>query len=225
MVDINYFLDAEKKFRQDHPNGPEPIYDQECANFTYKSYPDDFLEKGWMNKIAKARHSEEVNSAMINFNLTTVEVFIMKCFYGRLSSYFRDDQYEVGKIPEIAQKMQEVLESFIRKAPKHNEGVLYRFLNLYDKSDFKIGDVFEPLFSLTTTNLDWKQDKNVYVITPLSAEYTSAYDIYRIYNHNKENQVNFLKGTKFKVTKIEDAPNGYRRIYLNELSPNSNCKE
>ncbi len=171
-----------------------------------------------MNKFAQEPHSEKVRSAMKKYNLTEVEVLIMNCFYGNLSQYFRDDTYEqFGEVPEISQKMQKVLENFIRKAPKHKGGELYRFLNSHDRSDFNIGDVFEPSFSLTTTNEDWEQDKNTYVITPLPEESTSAYDIYKIYNHGEENQVNFLKGTKFVVTRIKKTPNGHRRIYFNEL--------
>lgn len=218
MEDIKYFLETEKKFQEEHSDGPELYYDPECGGMTYKSYPGDFLEEGWMNKFAQEPHSEKVRSAMKKYNLTEVEVLIMNCFYGNLSQYFRDDTYEqFGEVPEISQKMQKVLENFIRKAPKHKGGVLYRFLNSHDRSDFNIGDVFEPSFSLTTTNEDWEQDKNSYVITPLPEESTSAYDIYKIYNHGEENQVNFLKGTKFVVTRIEKTPNGHRRIYFNEL--------
>lgn len=218
MKDINYFLDAERVFQKEHPNGPELYFDSECGGMTYKSYPDEFLQGGWMNKFALSPHSEKVKDAIKKYNLSEVEVLIMNCFYGNLSQYFRDDIYvQYGQIPEITKEMQTVLESFIKKAPKHKEGVLYRFLKSHDISDFKVGDIFEPSYSLTTTNEDWNQDKDAYVITPLSEETTSAYDIFQIYNPNDENQVNFLKGTKFKVTKIEDAPNGHRRIYLNEL--------
>jgi hypothetical protein len=218
MKDINYFLDRERKFQKEHPNGLELYYDSECGCMMPKSYPEDFLQDGWMNKFALGPHSEEVKDAIRKYNLSEVEVLIMNCFYGNLSQYFRDDIYaQYGKVPEFTKEMQTVLESFIKKAPKHKEGMLYRFLNSHDTTDFKVGDVFVPSCSLTTTNEDWNQDKNVYVITPLPETTTSAYDIYKIYNHGEENQVNFLKGTKFRVSKIEDAPNGHRRIYLNEL--------
>lgn len=95
--------------------------------------------------------------------------------------------------------------------------VSYRFLKSHDETDLKEGDVFEPSYSLTTTNEDWEQDKDVYVITPLPEKKTSAYDIYKIYNHGDENQVNFLKGTKFRVTKVEKDTRGFRRIYMTEL--------
>ena len=218
MKDINYFLDRERKFQKEHPNGLELYYDSECGCMMPKSYPEDFLQDGWMNKFAQGPHSEEVKDAIRKYNLSEVEVLIMNCFYGNLSQYFRDDIYaQYGKVPEYTKEMQTVLESFIKNAPKHKEGMLYRFLNSHDTIDFKVGDVFVPSCSLTTTNEDWNQDKDVYVITPLPETTTSAYDIYKIFNHCEENQVNFLKGTKYKVTKIEDAPNGHRRIFLNEL--------
>ena len=218
MKDINYFLDRERKFQKEHPNGLELYYDSECGCMMPKSYPEDFLQDGWMNKFAQGPHSEEVMDAMRKYNLSEVEVLIMNCFYGNLSQYFRDDIYaKYGQIPEIAKEMQIVLESFIMKAPKHKEGVLYRFLKSHDNTNLKIGDIFEPTYSLTTTNEDWEQDKDVYVITPLLEEKTSAFDIYKIYNHNEENQVNFLKGTKFRVTNVERDSKGFRRIYMDEI--------
>lgn len=218
MKDLKFFIDTEKKFQRDHKDDLELDYDEEFGCMTCKSYPDDFLQEGWMNKYAQGLHSKEVMDVIKRYNLSDIEVLIMLCFYCNLSQYFRDDAYlKFGEVPEVAIEMQIVLESFIKKAPKHKEGVLYRFLNSYDVTDFKEGDLFEPSYSLTTTNEDWEQDKDVYVISPLPVELTSAYDIYRIYNHNEENQVNFLKGTKFEVTKIEIKANGKRRIYLNEL--------
>lgn len=218
MKNVNYFLEAENKFQKEHQDGMELYYDPEYGGMTYKSCPDDFLQGGWMNKFAKSPHSEKVTDAIKKYDLSEVEVLIMNCFYGNLSQYFRDDTYtQFGDVPKVAKEMQIVLESFIKKAPKHKGCVLYRFLNSHDISDFNIGDVFEPSFSLTTTNEDWDQDKDAYVITPLPEKQTSAFDIYKIYNHGEENQVNFLKGTKFRVTNIERNSKGFRRIYMDEI--------
>lgn len=218
MKDVKYFLEMEKKFQKEHKDGMELFYDSECGCMTCKSYPDDFLQGGWMNKFAKSPHSEKVTDAIRKYNLSEVEVLIMNCFYGNLSQYFRDDIYtQFGGVPEVAKEMQKVLTSFIKKAPKHNGGVLYRFLKSHDNTNLKIGDIFEPTYSLTTTNEDREQDKDVYVITPLLEEKTSAFDIYKIYNHNEENQVNFLKGTKFRVTNVERDSKGFRRFYMDEI--------
>lgn len=218
MKDIKYFLDTEKEFQKNHPNVHEQYYDSECGCMMPKSYPEDFLKEGWMNIFAQGPHSEEVKDAIRKYNLSETEVLIMNCFYGNLSQYFRDDTYtQFGGVPEVAKEMQKVLTSFIKKAPKHNGGVLYRFLKSHDNTNLKIGDIFEPTYSLTTTNEDWEQDKDVYVITPLLEEKTSAFDIYKIYNHNEEKQVNFLKGTKFRVTNVERDLKGFRRIYMDEI--------
>lgn len=218
MKNVNYFLEAENKFQKEHKDGMKLYYDPEYGGMTYKSCPDDFLQCGWMNKFAKSPHSEKVTDAIKKYDLSEVEVLIMNCFYGNLSQYFRDDTYtQFGDVPKVAKEMQKVLESFIKKAPKHKGCVLYRFLNSHDISDFNIGDVFEPSFSLTTTNEDWDQDKDAYVITPLPEKQSSAFDIYKIYNHGEENQVNFLKGTKFRVTNIERNSKGFRRIYMDEI--------
>ena len=226
MKDINYFLEAETKYAKVHKNEEELYYDAEMGCMTCKSYPDDFLRGGWIHKFSQSKHTPEIEQAIKRYNLSDVEVLIMHCFYGNLSQYFRDDTYaQYGQVPEIAKEMQIVLDGFIRKAPKHKEGVLYRFLKSHDNVNLKKGDVFEPPYSLTTTTEDWEQDKDVYVITPLPEESTSAYDMYKIYNHGDENQVNFLKGAKFEVTTIEIVPNGHKRIHLNELYEMNNGKE
>lgn len=218
MKDVNYFLEAETKYKEKHVNDLDLYYDPEIGEMTCKSYPDDFLEGGWMHKFAQSEHTEKIEKAIKEYNLSNVEILIMHCFYGNLSQYFRDDTYiQYGEVPEVAKEMQIVLESLIKKAPKHKEGMLYRFLKSHDNINLKEGDVFEPPFSLTTTNEDWEQEKDVYVITPLPEDLTSAHDIFQIYNHGNENQVNFLKGTKFEVKKIEQNSKGYKRIYLNEI--------
>ena len=218
MKDIIYFLEAETMYDKMHKNEEELYYDEEMGCMTCKSYPDDFLREGWIHRFFQNKHTPEIEQAIKQYNLADVEVLIMLCFYGNLSQYFRDDTYaRYGQVPEIAKEMQIVLDSFIKKAPKHKEGILYRFLKSHDNVNLKKGEVLEPPYSLTTTNENWEQDKDVYVVSPLPEKETKAYDIYKIFNHCEENQVNFLKGTKFIVTNVERDSKGYLRIYMNEL--------
>ena len=82
MKDLKYFLDTEKKFQRDHKDDLELDYDEEFGCMTCKSYPDDFLQEGWMNKYAQGLHSKEVMDVIKRYNLSDVEVLIMLCFYG-----------------------------------------------------------------------------------------------------------------------------------------------
>lgn len=57
---------------------------------------------------------------------------------------------------------------------------------------------------------------DVYVITPLPNGETKAHNLFDIYNHAGE--VDFLRGTTFKVTKVENTKGSeYKKYYLTEL--------
>ena len=57
------------------------------------------------------------------------------------------------------------------------------------------------------------------MITPLTNGKTKAHNLYEIYEHGKEKQVDFLRDTSFMVTKVEETKGtSYRKYYLKELS-------
>ena len=133
-----------------------------------------------------------------------------------IRTYF-DDYY--GEVPDIVHEMQIILNSIINKAPKFNGNILYRFTKTGDKTNFEVGDIYQPSHSLTTTTEDWKQNRSdVYVIKTLPENETQAHCLYMIYNHGQETQVNFLRGTSFEITDIEPIEGSeYKRIYMSEI--------
>lgn len=83
-----------------------------------------------------------------------------------------------------------------------------------------VGEVVCFPYNLTCTNYDWHQekDKDVYVITPLSNGKTKAHNLFEIYEHGDEKQVDFLRNTSFKVTKVEATEGtAFKKYYLSEL--------
>ena len=114
--------------------------------------------------------------------------------------------------------MQIILNSIIIKAPKFKGNILYRFTKIGDKTNFEIGDIYQPHHSLTTTTEDWEQNRSdVYVIKTLPEDKTQAHSLYMIYNQGNETQVNFLRGTLFEITNIEPIQGTkYKRIYMSE---------
>mgnify|MGYP002226797136 FL=1 len=142
----------------------------------------------------------------------------LTCFLGNISYAFRDDNY-YGEVPNIVHEMQIILNSIINKAPKFNGNILYRFTKTGDKTNFEVGDIYQPSHSLTTTTEDWKQNRSdVYVIKTLPENETQAHCLYMIYNHGQETQVNFLRGTSFEITDIEPIEGSeYKRIYMSEI--------
>lgn len=217
MKDLSYFIEKEEIYNQQHPQD-EFFFNDKFGEFDVRTYPNDLLKGKWISQLATdlTKNTEYVN--LHRAGLLDVEIVILYCFMGNLSRYFRDDYY-VGcdYIPEEALALQEILDSILRKAPKTESHILYRFLKPEDQRDFKIGDSFTPSYSLTTTNEDWAQDVDAYIITPLANNETNARDIFKFYNHGNENQVNFLKGTSFIITDIEINLTGLKKIYMEEI--------
>lgn len=83
-----------------------------------------------------------------------------------------------------------------------------------------VGDIVTFLYNLTCVNYDWHQEdnENVYIITPLKEDKTKVHNLFEIMPHGDENQVDFLRNTSFKVTKIiETKGTQYRKFYLQEI--------
>lgn len=207
MKDINYFLEAEKNYNQTPV--PDMVY-IEGIGFEFPEEPLHFLRRKPFSSLEGISTKSEGKGG-----LKAEEWLMLYCFLGPFSRYFRSDSYH-AEIPEVVKEMQLVLDSVIKKAPKCNSMILYRFLNDFDKKDFLIGDIYTPPLSITTTTEDWGKDTDMYIITPLPTERTKAHSLYQIYNHGSETQVNFERGAKFRVTNIIQQIDR-RIIYLNEI--------
>lgn len=141
-------------------------------------------------------------------------------YYAEHSAKFRDDYYH-GEIPEVVRQMFIGINNVVSKAPQNKDKILYRFCHDEDPKGMKVGDVVNFPYNLTCTNFDWNQAKykNVYVITPSPNGKTRAHNLYEIYEHGDEKQVDFLRDTSFMVTKVEETKGTpYRKYYLKELS-------
>lgn len=207
MRDIDYFIDYERKYNE--TPSPEMEY-IEGIGFEFPYEPLHFLRQkpfASLSTFVASKHGEN--------GMSDVEWLMFNCFLGPFSGYFRSDMYH-DEIPEIVIEMQQVLDSIIKKAPICEKQTLYRFLKEHDKIDFKIGEIFEPSHSLTTTTEDWGKDANMYVITARSIDKTKAHSLYKIYNHGNETQVNFERGTQFVVENIEYTDNR-KIVYLKEI--------
>lgn len=213
MKDIQYFLLEEKKYLASSQAEPELVWNEESGELGYPYDPLDFLQKKPFqtfqhNNIDKENHH----------GLTNVEKMIFTCFIGNISYAFRDDYYH-REVPEVVREMQIVLNSTIAKAPKFKGRTLYRFTKIGDKTNFEIGDIYQPRHNLTTTTEDWEQNRSdVYVIKTLPENDTQAHSLYLIYNHGNETQVNFLRGASFQITDIIPIQGTeYKRIFMSEI--------
>lgn len=219
IKDIKYFIDYEEQFIKNHPNYGEPFYDEtidEMSSYGVNDRLNYLSDKVISNayKLIKVPLGKE-----IEFGFSDAQKVLFRLFYGKHSQIFRDDYYydEVG---DFAQNLFDTFDDAVRKAPINTDSILYRFCNEHDKCNMKTGDIIEFPFNLTCTNYDWKQEhsKNVYLITPLKDGKTRAHNLFDIYKNGDENQVDFLRHTKFKVTGIENTDGTeHKKIYLEEL--------
>ncbi len=213
MKDIQYFLSEEEKYLASSQAEPELVWNEELEELGFSYDPLSFLGKKPFQTFQHNNIDKENR-----YGLTDVEKMILTCFLGNISYAFRDDNY-CGEVPDIVREMQTVLNSIIEKAPKYKGNTLYRFTKTGDKTNFDIGDIYQPLHSLTATTEDWEQNRSdIYVIKTLPENETKAHSLYLIHNHSNETQVNFLRGTSFKITDIEPIEGTeYKRIFMSEI--------
>ena len=215
--DFQYFLDSEKAFCEQHPDYGDYFWNENSGEMDVVGSDDrlSFLMEKPFSKYSKLK----VIGNEDYYGLTDAERVILLLFYGKYSVQFRDDYY-YRETPELARELMTVLDSLVSKAPQNKDKLLYRFCHHMDRVDMNIGDIVTFAYNLTCTNFDWHQDsfKNVYIITPLSGGKTKAHNLFEIYEHGDEKQVDFLRGTSFLVTKIEQTEEtGFKKIYLKEL--------
>ena len=216
MKEIRYFLDEEDKYCQTEPE-EIMIWDEETQEWDYKRIPLDFLRsRPFLQSYNNLDYKRERTQG---YNLSDAELTVLGMFIMHHSQYFRDDYYG-DVIPEIAKNMFEVLDSLVSKAPVKAHKTLYRFCQVEDKHDMKVGDVLFIPHNLTCTSDKWERnDRNIYIVQTLPQDKTHAHDIYKMYPHNEnEHQINFLRGTKFLVTAIKDVSGTeYHEFYMEEL--------
>lgn len=217
VKDLQYFLDEENKFCNDHPNYGQVFYDNTIGEFSEYGINDrlNFLSERIISKekeyIKKPLDKEQ-------FGLSDAQKVLLHLLYGKYSYIFRDDYYV--DITDFVQNLFDTLDDLVNKAPINSDAILYRFCNEHDRSDMKIGDVFTVPHNLTCTNYDWEQEnrKNVYIITPLKDNKTRAHNLFEICKHGDENQINFLRNTKFRVKDIKNTEGTiYKKFYLEEV--------
>lgn len=218
--DVQYFLDAEKTFRDEHPDYGNYKFD-EIYGMSYVGDDDraEFLVDRPFSMNLK--HGESIYGNEETYGLTTAERIMLSMFYNRDSAKFRDDYYyDKENMPEVISEMFVGINNVVAKAPLNKDKVLYRFCQEEDKKDLVADDIVCFPYNLTCTNYDWHQEKykNVYVITPLPNGKTKAHNLFEIYKHGDENQVDFLRNTSFKVTKVEETKGTrFKKYYLSEL--------
>ncbi len=217
MKDLRYFLDAEDRYCQTNPE-ETMVWNDEAKDWDFKCIPLDFLRsRPFHESYNNLDYRKELTQG---YNLSDAELTVLGMFIMHHSWCFRDDYYG-EEIPEIAKEMFEVLDSLVAKAPKTTNHLLFRFCVDEDKHDMGVNDIVTFPHNLTCTIDNWiRSDNNKYVITPLSDSRTRAHDIYKMYPHNEnERQVNFLRGTQFLVTDVQEiSETKYHVFFMNELN-------
>jgi hypothetical protein len=155
------------------------------------------------------------------YELDEVEVLTLVLLEGFGFDMIQKPAFNHNLLNEFNKILIEYLDSALKKIPITSHKVLYRQDDYQNKVP-KIGEVISFTGFLTTSKDDFDNTYNVkWIITPLSNKTTKAHDIYIIYNHGydvpyPEYQVEFERGTKFKVTKVIDK-GIYSEVSITEL--------
>lgn len=168
------------------------------------------------------RMAEDVVSnddIFIKAGCTQCESLVLHSFLGFESGLYRIDSYN-NRIPPIVAELCLLLNKALDKLPHNNNLLLYRACVFEDRTDFEVGEIFIPQYSLTTSADSSWRDYTVsrYVIEPLHEKKTFSRAIYLVSNKGKEYQVSFLSNAKFLVKKIEDWGYGKLSFLLKEIS-------
>jgi len=219
VKDLQYFLDEEDKFCKEHSNYGMSFFDESINELSFYGINDRLKYLSDKKISSTCKLVEKKLGKESKFGLSDAQIVILSLFHYTESHIFRDDYY--NGITDFVQNLFDTLDDAINKAPINTDSKLYRFCNKYDKSDMKVGDIITFPHNLTCTNYDWKQEKykNVYIITPLQDGKTRAHNVFEIFKHGDENQVDFLRNTKFEVLKIENTEGtDYKKFYLKEIA-------
>lgn len=228
METIGELLKIESDYIKKHASEPSSVYNEEYGEYVPTEVGDklDFLKEGLFSKHYSALKGLPANNPIHNqiqlYGLNELEHLVLKCYTGFASHIFRIDSY-YGKEPQLVKELCTILDRILDKAPMFDGDVLYRFCQEEDNVDFKLGEIFQPSYNLTTTIDDWGKKRNMYIIKPLKRGKTKARCIYKIYNHGEdcgagENQVTFKVGAKFKIINIIlDEKTDLKKIYMDEI--------
>lgn len=159
--------------------------------------------------------SKEIRS---RYGITDAEEIVFWLIIGKYSYIIKNTQSSPCR-----QKIINLWEQLLQKIPVHRGPVLHRVLT-DERFDFSQGDMWLCRYSLTCTTNDWplNRDENTYEIHLLPNGLTKARNVYEIYNHgascdNPENQVNFPKGTSFRIVDVQKMPNNGTKVIMEEL--------
>lgn len=155
------------------------------------------------------------------YELDEVEVLTLVLLEGFGFDMIQKPAFNHNLLNEFNKILIEYLDSALKKIPITSHKILYRQDDYQNKVP-KVGEVISFTGFLTTSKDDFDNTYNVkWIITPLSNKITKAHDIYKIYNYGydvryPEYQVEFERGTKFKVTKVVEKAE-YSEVYITEL--------
>ena len=180
--------------------------------------PFGFGQCGFESALRKLedKNDRTDKSGFTRYNLSLIEQVILMLFYtSTISDMFYPETY-TEPLPLFVKHLHTILDNIIAKAPLFTGGKedwLFRMCRPHDKvEDLNKGDIISSLHTLTATTWDfWHPvggactDTGYYII-PATArgKTTRAHCLYKVYDWGEEHQVNFERGTRFKVLDIKN---------------------
>ena len=177
----------------------------------YLKWGDMFLLKRHIEVLESLRKENKIH--IEEFNLTEAEALSIVILEGFGSvKLIQQPLFDSSKSNQLKETIIKCLDKALTKIPSNSHQLLYAN-DGFSRSNNKIGDVFTVKGFLTTSIDDFDNANYIkWVVTPKSINETKAHEIYRVYNHGDdlpypEYQVEFERGSSFKITQIEKVKN------------------
>lgn len=151
--------------------------------------------------------SEGTRQKLLIYGITNCEYLAILLFCGNQAPLFQNYLAD-NRIPnELELELSNLLDSALNKLPPTENERLWRYDTYGDPGGYEENTVISVNYYLTTTERilgEVSGTKVIWQITPLTKNETRARRIYPIHEISilPEYQVDFMKGTKFRIDKI-----------------------
>ena len=185
---------------------------------TYKTYIDETTQ--WFDELIER---DDICSILDKYDIKDEEFYTLLMLYARCSKSVQRDLF-YGVENDFIREFKTLFNGLLQKTPRTHLNVLYRKESASTKEYINCFEQNKPFVTrhyLTCSKDDFDNSSEKLVIKPLSDGKSKAHEVFQILNNPEDSdlpewQVNFERGTKFKITDVKREEDKIT-VYLQEL--------
>lgn len=187
-------------------------------NSTYETFIDETTQ--WFDELIER---DDICSILDEYDIKYEEFYTLLMLYARCFRFVQRDLF-YGIENEFIKVFKTLFDGLLQKTPRTHLNVLYRKESASVKEYINCFEQNKPFVTrhyLTCSKDDFDNSSEKLVITPLSDGKSRAHEVFQILNNPEDSdppewQVNFERGTKFKITNVKREEDKIT-VYLQEL--------